>query len=73
MSKPVEFIFDFALHQNFWPRGIKQSFGGPGGFVKKQSDEVRDMLKTLKSKDLQNIRPDAMWFLIPQKEDRCQN
>ena len=34
---------------------------GPGQMVMRMSADKREILKTLKSEDLQNIRPDAIW------------
>lgn len=58
MSKASELLFGMTL---LIPDCYKAPYTkyGPGQMVLRMSQENRDILKTLKSEDLQNMRPDA--------------
>ena len=66
MSKASDFLNDFVV---FIPDIYKAPWTkyGPGKLIEKMSPEDRELLKTLKSEDLQNIRPDSCWMYSPPK------
>ena len=67
MSKAVDFLDDYVL---WLPEIYKAPYTkyGPGQLVlQKMSPEQRELLKTLKSEDLQNIRPDSCWMYSPPR------
>lgn len=71
MSKASEFLRDLVL---FMPESWQgpNSKHGPGQVIeKKVSPENRELLKTLKSEDLENERPDAnMFYSKPKRKGR---
>jgi hypothetical protein len=58
MSKASDLLDDYVL---IIPDCYRAPYTkvGPGGMIEKMSADKREILKTLKSEDLQNIRPDA--------------
>jgi len=70
MSKASDLLDDYVL---FIPDCYKAPWTkvGPGGMIEKMSPEKREILKTLKSEDLQNVRPDSTWiYQKPQGKGR---
>lgn len=61
MSKASDFLHDYCL---FIPDCYKAPYTkvGPGGMIEKMSPENRELIKTLKSEDLQNVRPDSCYM-----------
>jgi len=55
MTPAAEFIFNCSLHMSDLYQAPWTKYG-PGQFVLTRSEETREMLKTLKSEDLRNIR-----------------
>jgi hypothetical protein len=60
MSKASDFLCEYVLcipdcYKAPWTKV------GPGGLIEKMSPENRELLATLKSEDLRNIRPDTIF------------
>lgn len=60
MTPAAEYIWNFSLLIPDCYRAPWTKYG-PGQYVLSRSKEVRDMLKTLKSEDLRNIRDDLVF------------
>lgn len=63
-------IIDKLRSREFLMPGLDKKLG-PGQVVeKKLSQEEKDIIKNLKSEDLQNMRYDAVWFCNPKRKGR---
>ncbi len=60
MTPAAEYVYNLSM---FMPDVYKAPYTkyGVGQFVLTRSEETREMLKTLKSEDLKNIRPDLVF------------
>ncbi len=70
MSEASDFIHDLVL---LMPDSWKAPWTklGPGQVILKMSQEKRDIIKNLKSEDLQNVRPDSCFmFQEPRRKGR---
>jgi hypothetical protein len=63
MTPAAEYIFNFSLWIPDCYRAPYTKYG-PGQFVLSRSQETRELLKTLKSEDLRNIRDDLVFVPI---------
>lgn len=61
MTPAAEYIWNLSL---LMPDCYKAPWTkyGPGQFVESRSEETREILKTLKSEDLRNIRDDLVFI-----------
>lgn len=64
MSEASDFLDGYAI---LIPNGHRSKLLGPGQAFLSLSQERQEMLKTLKSSDWDNLRPDFLWFYPSKK------
>lgn len=72
MSKPLDALFKAMCRAVLVPRYHRLGrSGAPGKVVEECPEDIRAELRRLRSRDVQNVRPDAI--LEPSEEPPCPN